>query len=87
MQHRMTVGADYIDQLVDRPRARPQPQRTVGGDGKGLEALTEDEKEVLAFSNMKGMDHMVLRYETYKRGYLSESDWESYKFFIDLVLR
>ena len=52
---------------------------------EGIEALSGEEKELLAFSNIQGMDHLALRYETYKRGYLSESEWVNDKFFIELI--
>lgn len=53
--------------------------------GEGLEALTEDEKEVLAFSNIQGLDLLSLRFETYRRGYLSESEWANDKWLIEMI--
>ena len=33
------------------------------------------------------MNHLALRYETFTRSYLGESELESDKFFIELILR
>ena len=44
---------------------------------EGLSALTEQEKVYWASSNVRYWDGIALRYETYKRGYLSEGDWQN----------
>ena len=72
---RPPVGVDYLDWM----------QATGKALREGLEPLTENEKELLAFGNEKRWDALALRFETYKRGYLSETEWANEKFFIELL--
>lgn len=72
---RPPVGVDHLENMRILMKA---------GD-EGLEALTKDEKEVLAFSNIQGLDSLALRFETYRRGYLSESEWANDKWLIEVI--
>ena len=42
---------------------------------EGLEALSEEEKIYWWKSNLQNWDAFALRYETYKRGFLTEAEW------------
>tara|TARA_X000000950_G_C13850024_1_gene634056 strand:+ start:624 stop:1145 length:522 start_codon:yes stop_codon:yes gene_type:complete len=72
---RPPVGVDHLEYMRILLKAADE----------GLEALTEDEKEVLTFSNIQGLDSLALRFETYRRGYLSESEWANDKLSIKMI--
>jgi hypothetical protein len=42
---------------------------------EGIEGLSEEEKTYWGITNAKGWDAFALRYETYKRGFLSDAEW------------
>jgi hypothetical protein len=50
---------------------------------QGLEGLSEEDKVYLGISNTKDWDSLALRYETYKRGFLSDAEWANDVFFME----
>ena len=50
---------------------------------EGIEGLSEDEKIYWGITNAKDWDGLALRYETYKRGFLSEAEWANDVFFME----